>query len=174
MDKDFLINLYQAFEDAKADFEAKGVKPVAVIDRFRGQPLNPEQFEYYDLPALFIEYTIQWERVAQVYNGVVAFGFHLVTEPTWDVSNISTNKEEGMKYYTLVDCVREVLDNFRKPYISVLQRTRDEVMDAGVIFYQRLGYEAKYYPTTRVDPSFGESSYDNTVQVIGRTVVKKV
>lgn len=168
MDKDLYNDLYQEFESNKQKFIDAGVPHVKFMERYRGQPLNPQQFEYYDLPAIFIERSIAWERDGQVYNGVLLLRFHIVYEPTWDTSNISTNKDEGMKYYAFVDCVREVLDNFRRAYISTMYRTSDEPVDTGVILYETLGYQCMYYSNTQIDPHFEDSPVPDNVKVIGR------
>lgn len=170
MDKDLYKDLYQAFEDAKADFITAGVPPIAIIDRFRGQPLNPEQYEYYPLPAIFIERSTEWLREGNVYNGITQLGFHLVTEPTWDTSSISTNKDAGLEYFDLVDQVRIVLDGFRKSYISSFFRTKDDPIDTGVVMYERLGYQCIYYANTPLKPNYADSNYGNDVQILGRKV----
>jgi hypothetical protein len=176
MDKQLFLDLYQAFDDNKQEFINAGVPPIAFIDRFRGQPLNPEQFEYYALPAIFIERNITWAREGQVYNGTLNLGFHLVIEPTWDQSNIATNKDAGMKYFTLLDKVREVLDNFRAGYVSALFRTQDDTIDAGVILYERLGYQCIYYGDTKIEPAYNDEPYSEqrTLNTTGRRLLKKI
>jgi len=169
MDKDLIKALYEAFEDEKQSFIDAGVKPIATIDRYRGQPLNPEQFEYYELPALFFQRPVSWEREGNVYNGLILFTFHLVTDPTWEASNIATNKDAGLKYYTLVDKVREVLDNFKTAFTGTMFRTQDSEIDTGVVMYDTLGYQCEYYGTTKIKPVYDESSYEpEGLRILGR------
>lgn len=140
-----MLKLYQAFEDSKPDFTAAGLEPVAFIDRFRGQPLNPEQYEYFPLPAIFIGRSIQWVQAGNVYNGALMLDFHLVSEPTWEMSNISTNREEGLKYYRWVNQVRKVLDKFSSEETANLQRSNDREIDTGVTIYEVIAYTTTLY-----------------------------
>lgn len=164
MDKQFFIDIDQAFKNAAPDFTAAGVKPIAFIDRFRGQPLNPEHFEYYELPAIFIQRTIKWEREGREYNANMELKFHLVTEPTWDMANISPNRDSGLQYYTFLDQVRNVLDNFKVLYMSSLFRDEDVDMDSGVVFYDILGYKCLYYGDSSLKPEY-ESDYSDTTNL---------
>lgn len=173
MDKDFYKDIYQEFENNKQKFIDAEVPAVKTMDRYRGQPLNPEQFEYYELPAIFIERSIAWERDGQVYNGVLLLRFHVVMEPTWDTSNIGTNNEDGLNYGTFLDCTREVLDNMRRPYISTLFRTSDEPVDTGVIVYETLGYQCMYYGNTTIDPHYEDTPAPENVKILGRQAKTK-
>lgn len=165
MDKQLFLDLYTAFENAKQEFTDAGLKPVMFLDRYRGQPLNPEQFEYYDLPAIFIERSVAWAREGQTYNGTLQLRFHCVTDPTWDVSNISTGKAAGLEYFNWLDKVRETLDNLRVEYCSSLFRTSDEAIDTGGVMYEVLGYQCEYYDTTRIDPDY-DSAYPETLKIM--------
>ncbi len=142
-----ILELYQAFEDARPDFIAAGVTPIATIDRWRGQTLTPEQFEYYPLPALFIGRATAWELQGQCYNGTTALSFHLETETTGEMASIATGREAALKYYELVNQVRRVLDTFRSERISALRRSTDTEVDTGVTIYEILGYTGIYYET---------------------------
>lgn len=172
MDKQLFLDLYEAFENAAPAFNVAGVKPVKFLDRYRGQPLNPEQFEYYDLPAIFIDRSVVWSREGQVYNGTLQLRFHCVTDPTWDTSNIATNKEAALEYFNWLDKVREVLDNFRACYCSSLFRTTDEAIDTGVVLYEVLGYQCEYYGSTKINPTY-ESAYPESVKITGRNLLTR-
>lgn len=140
-----MLELYQAFADAAPAFVAAGVPTVEVIDRYRGQPLNPEQFEYFPLPAIFISTSMTWQKIGNLYNGLLNWELHIVNEPTWEMSSIATNKEEGLQYYRYVNEVRKVMDNFESERISKPLRSTDREIDTGVIIYQVLGYTSTYY-----------------------------
>lgn len=172
MDAAYFTSLYQAFADAESKFTTAGVPPVAFIDRYRGQPLNPEQYEYYPLPAIFIQRRAKWEKKGNFYDAQWELNFHIVTEPTWDTSNIATNKEEGLKYFTFLDCVREVLDNFKTETTGSMTRTEDEVIDSGVTVYEALGYECPYYSMAKVGVQYA-SEYPEDMTVMGRKLKTK-
>lgn len=138
--------LYAAFEGAKPAFLSAGVPAIEMLDRYRGQPLNPEQFEYYPLPAIFISRAATWARDAgQAYNAILSLDFHLVADATWDTNSLASNHVEALGYLKLIREVRRVLDNFSSERVSNLMRTGDREVDTGVVVYEVLSYECQYY-----------------------------
>ena len=165
MDAQFFLDLHQAFEDQASIFTAAGVQPVAIIDRFRGQPQNPEQFEIFPLPAIFVQRSAAWTREGKTYKADWSLIFHTVYDATWETSSISTNKEEGLKYYTWLDKVREVLDNFSTAFTGTLFRTEDETIETGVVNYEALGYSCQYYGSTAIGTQY-ESHYPDDLKLV--------
>lgn len=165
MDKQLNAALRQAFKDAEQEFIDAGVHPVATIEKFRGQPQNPEAFEYYELPAIFVQRSVVWTREGKVYNGQVQWTFHVETDP----STTATGYED------FLDKVREVLDNFRTAFSSTMIRTADHELDAAVVSYDTLGYESTYYGSTRIDPVYQEET-PQTMDLMGglKTSMKEV
>jgi hypothetical protein len=168
MTEQLMLELYQAFEESKEQFIKAGVRPIAFIDRYRGQPLNPEQYEYFDMPAIFIGRSMQWERAGNCYNGIMSLDFHLVTEPMGEASNIAIGKEQALKYYQLVNQVRAVLDHFSSERISEMQRSNDREMDTGVIIYEVLSYTCIYYE----DGPKGATAQPEKMEIIDSHLVK--
>lgn len=172
MNSKLFLDICTAFKDAAPAFITAGVKPVAFIDRFRGQPLNPEQFEYYELPAMFLQSKIDWVRTGRNYNATLKLSVHLVTEPTWDMSSIASNQEEGLKYYRYVEQVRNVFDNLQTAQTGTFFRDTDENVDAGVVFYDILGYEVPYYEASTINPVYEEDEDpDMDVDITDRDIV---
>ncbi len=145
MTEELILEFYDAFTLAAPDFEAAGVTPVKTLDRYRGQPSNPKEFEYYPLPAVFISATTIWTKVGNVYNGDTSFEFHIETESTGQTANLYDDKEEGLKYHRFINQCRKVLDNMSSERISTPIRTTDKEIDTGVTIYVSLGYMATYY-----------------------------
>lgn len=141
---DLFIKIYEVFKNNHALFENLGLEPVRHIDFYRGQPLNPEQFEYYDIPALFMDWKITWDKAGRVYKGIVSVDFHLVTDATWDTSNVSTNHLEGVKIVLYHTLVRSVLDNIETEDTSKLKRIDENPIDTGVTNYHLLRYQCEY------------------------------
>lgn len=139
-----MLKVYETFEANKALFEQLDLEPVKHIDLFRGQTLNPAQFEYYDQPAIFIGWKIVWSKAGQYYDGILTLDFHVVTDPTWDTSNISTSKEAGLKNVMYHALVRYVLDGLESENTGKLKRVDEEPVDTGVINYNVLRYECQY------------------------------
>lgn len=172
MDKQLKLALYAHFEAQKSIFTNAGCKPVEYIDKFRGQPLNPEQYEYYPLPALFYSRKTVWALEGQSYKATIAWQFHIVTEPTWDTSNIAANKEAGLEYDTFIDLVRDVLDSFKTAYTTTMIRAEDDEMDSGVTVYDVLGYVCEYYATSQLAKNYDEA-YPEGITFTGKLRRKK-
>lgn len=138
------LKIYAAFEAKKQVFIDAGLEPIRHIDKYRGQPLNPAQFEYYDIPALFIDWRLTWEKVGKSYDGKLVLDFHLITDATWDTSNISTNHTDGLRNIVYHALVRSILDNLESENTSKLVRLDENPVDSGVINYELLRYECNY------------------------------
>lgn len=150
----FFISVYDAFEAAKAKFTDIGLKPVLHIDKYRGQTVDPTQFEYFEIPALFIDWKCKWERSGRVYNGTLTLDFHLLTDATWDTANISTNRVEGLKSVLYLTLVRNVLDHIKSPNTGPLMRSEDDPMETEVTNYHILKYTAPYYDPATTNPDW--------------------
>lgn len=144
MDKLFIKAINDAFAAAAADFVNAGLPPVATIDKFRGQPLNPEAFEIFALPAVFYNMKCDWSKSGKSYNGIMTVEFHIVQDATWEISNISTNMEEGLKQVDLLNLVRRVLDGVSSPNTGKLTRLTEIPVDSGVTIYDMIAYTGSF------------------------------
>lgn len=144
MDSTFVNALYAAFAAKQQKFIDAGYPPVKHIDKMRGQPLNPEQFEGFELPAVFFSMRCSWEQQGKLYNGLMTVDFHVVQDETWEISSIATNKNEGLKQINFLSLMRYVLDNFSSPVTSKLKRFADTPIDSGVTIYDQLSYTCMY------------------------------
>jgi hypothetical protein len=160
MDHIFVNALYAAFAAKEEKFTEAGYPPVRHIDKMRGQPLNPEQFEGFELPAVFFGMRCEWEQQGKLYNGNMTIDFHVVQDATWEISSIATNNQEGLKQINFLQLVRYVLDNLSSPVTSKLKRFAENPVDSGVTIYDMLTYTCTYsdrtiigtVPTVEVTP----------------------
>lgn len=142
--KSFVNKLHQAFAAAAPFFVEAGVPAIAHIDKMRGQPLNPELFETYELPAVFWAVRIKWTRIGRTYQGEMLVEFHVQQDATWEISNIATNLQEGLKQVDLISLVRCVLDNMSSDNTGKLIRDSESPVDTGVTPYDVLMYSCNY------------------------------
>ena len=56
--------LLTRFNGAAPLFQTENLKPIAHIDRFKGQYLNPELHTVWNVPAIFLKFNITWENTA--------------------------------------------------------------------------------------------------------------
>jgi hypothetical protein len=164
---DHLIKkVYQLFEDNNQELIDKGLQPVGTIDRYRGQTLNPEQFEYYAIPAIFIGWRIKWERNGKTYKGNASIDFHIVTEEPWGTDNKSTNVDDALKNAFFHKAVQKMLDDLESEDTGKLQRGDDVPVDTGVICYTILGYNCTVYDEVGTDTF--QLSEDLTLNITGK------
>ena len=170
MDKLFL-KIYDVFDANQALFTDAGLEPIRHLDKYRGQPQNPEQFELYNIPAIFIDYRITWQRDGRLYNGVVEIDFHLITDATWPTSNLSTNKAEGLKSMMYIQFCRQLLDNISSDNTGRMMRVGEQPVDAEVVSYQVLRYSCAYYDTAITGKQYAETTPEG-IELSGKLKAK--
>lgn len=165
--------IYDVFAANAAIFTAAGLQPLQTIDRYRRQPLEPEKFEFYQTPALFIDYRIRWERTGRKYDGHGTLDVHVVTDNPFDTGNIFTNKEVALKQVFWFKIARQLLDGLESDNTGKLYRMDERPVDTGVVVYHILTYGFNYYDHEVGD---GNSMYinDAEVQIVGKQLVKKL
>ncbi len=108
-------NLYQAilktFEDNPQAFTDGGLQAPLFIDLYDSQPEIPDQFEFM-CPAIFLDYSISWEKNGTQRIGTLTLEVHVLTDATPSTSNISGRLPEGLQkidyYETVVDLLEGV------------------------------------------------------------------
>ncbi|MDL2314780.1 hypothetical protein LJC16_00795 [Bacteroidales bacterium OttesenSCG-928-C19] len=113
------------------------------MDVYRSQPLEPELYEYFDLPALFIDYSMQGQGVDN--PRLVNMPIHIITDELPDASNISEQKLEGVKRFLYNLTIQEILENARLGKTKRLKFINESMIDAPVINYHMQTYEFEAY-----------------------------
>ena len=160
MDK-FIKALNQKFADNQAAFTDAGLPFVKTIDKFRNQPLNPEAFEYFELPAIFVNRSIQWVKEGKYYTGLMTVEFHVVQDATWPTESFSSTIDDGLKQYIFLNIVRALLDDFESENTSKLQRSTETPVDADVSIYDVISYTCNYYEPLPAGKQYIDAAGDN-------------
>lgn len=171
MDK-LIKRVYEMFEENNPNLVEAGLQPVRTIDRYRGQTLNPEQFEYYPIPAVFIGWRIKWNKEGNTYKGNASIDFHIVTEEPWGTDNNSTNYEDALKKAFFHKAVQKMLDQLESEETSKLMRGEDMPVDTGVICYNILGYTCTVYDVPGKDDIV--LTDELTVHITNRYLKRKI
>lgn len=108
--------LYQAIQtlfkrpETNKAFTEQNLPAPEFIDLYEGQPEEPERFEF-STPALFIDYSIDWERAGTMRKGKLTLEVHVLTEPTPETDSLSEplSGMEKVDYYETVSNVLEDL-----------------------------------------------------------------
>ncbi|WP_455971962.1 hypothetical protein [Bacteroides congonensis] len=121
-------NLFST-EETKAVFEEAHLYPPEFIDLYNGQPESPEEFEF-TTPALFIDYSINWERSGAMRRGELNLEVHVLTDPTPETDNLPL-AVEGMEKVLYYETVSNILEDLATSETSglVLKQERPVTTD---------------------------------------------
>lgn len=152
-----LLELYNLIEANKHKFEDAGLNGNFFIDVYRSQPLEPELYEYFSLPAIFVDYSI----LGQGKNNPrkVSITLHVVTDEMPDISNISLQKSDGLKRFLYNLLIQEVIEGRQLGNTKPLTFIEEHPIDESVINYHVQTYEFEAYLPDMIS--------DNPAQIIG-------
>ena len=142
---EFFQGIYEVFEANSQNFIDAGLQPVRTIDRFRGQTTEPEKFEYFPTPAIFIGLKINWQRQGGKYVGIASIDFHIQTDGQTETGNYFTGHEQALQQTFFYKSVQKLLDEFETEYTSKLIRSDETDIDTGVVQYNILSYTCEVY-----------------------------
>jgi hypothetical protein len=140
-----ITKVYEVFVANQQIFIHADLQPIRTIDKFRGQTTQPEKFEIYETPAIFIGWQIKWRTEGKTYVGDATIDFHIVNDEPSDTASIYTNYDEALKETFFYKSVQKVLDNLEAEGISKLQRLSETPVDTGVVCYNILSYQTTMY-----------------------------
>ena len=121
-------NLFST-EETKAVFEEARLSPPEFIDLYNGQPESPEEFEF-TTPALFVDYSINWERSGTMRRGELTLEVHVLTDPTPETDNLPPIVE-GMEKITYYETISDLLEDLSTSETSglILKQERPVTTD---------------------------------------------
>ena len=138
-----MINLYLKIletlqsEEAKKEFADQNLQPIKYIDLYRGQPIRPARFEYFDLPAVFVGYTINWRTQE------VSLDIHVMLDQNHSTSSISINKLKGLEIMKYYEVIRGLLVDLESEETGKLQLSNEQSIEADVVNYQVITFSCK-------------------------------
>lgn len=134
-----LLNLYKRIEENKAVFEKYGLDSDWFIDVYRSQPLEPELYEYFSLPAMFVDYQLTGQGKGK--PRLATMTLHIVTDEMPDASNISLQKNSGLKRFLYHIVIQKLLEGKPLGETGPLKFIAENIIDAPVINYHTQVYE---------------------------------
>lgn len=138
-----LLALYNKIEASRQKFVDAGLIPFAFFDIYRSQPLQPQLYEYFPLPAIFVDYAMQGQGINQPRT--VTMTLHVVTDEMPDTSNIASQKNEGLKRFMYNLLIQEILENSKLGATKALKFLTEDTIDVPVINYHSQSYEFEAY-----------------------------
>ena len=166
--KDFYNKITAKFESESVldEFIKEGVSPPKYIDIYAGQDLDEDNFDLFGDNSLFVDWDI--DHTTEPPTATVTF--RLAYEQLRDTSNISLNRELGLKFLNYINQVHTVLDGFESEHTGKLELTKEgfNKMDSIVDIYI-LEYECSYMGRKNPQRNIHEGSYDK-VRLSGNLV----
>lgn len=143
-----LLELHKLIDINKQKFIDAGLNGNFFIDIYRSQPLDPEAYEYFPLPAIFVDYSIigQGKRNPRA----VTITLHIVTDEAPDISNVSEQKTEGLKRFLYYLLLQEIFEGAKLGSTTPLQFIDEQPIDAPVVNYHSQTYEFEAYLTDMI------------------------
>lgn len=139
-----LLELYHHFESNSIKFTEKGILPISFLDVYRSQPLDPELYEYFSLPAIFVDYTMQGKGINQ--PRIITITIHVVTDDMPDTSNISEQKSAGINRFMYNLLIQQILEGCKLGHTTALKFITEESIDIPVANYHTQSYEFEAFP----------------------------
>ncbi len=138
-----LLSLYETIEQNKSKFEDLGLNGDFFIDVYRTQPFQPELYEYFSLPALFVDY--QMTGQGKNKPRLITLTLHIVVDELPDTSNISDQKEDGLQRFTYCLLLQDILEGCKLDKSSQLRFISENIIDEQVVNYHTQIYEFEIY-----------------------------
>ena len=152
-----LLALYRTIEQNKEKFENSEINGDFFIDVYRSQPFNPELYEYFPLPAIFVDY--QMTGQGKNKPRLITMTIHIVTDELPDASNISEQKEAGLNRFTYCLLLQSILEGCTLNKTTPLKFISENIIDEPVINYHSQTYEFEAYlgdMIQEIETTYGE------------------
>jgi len=143
-----LLELYLLFESNSSKFTEAAISPISFLDVYRSQPLEPELYEYFPVPAIFIDYSMQGQGIKN--PRLITMTLHIVTDDMPDASNISEQKSEGLKRFLYLLLIQKILEGCKLGKTSALKFMSENIVDVPVVNYHTQTYEFEAYPSDMI------------------------
>jgi hypothetical protein len=152
-----LLNLYELLLNNRGKFENYNLNGDFFVDVYRSQPMEPEMYEYFSVPAIFVDY--QMQGLGKDKPRLITMILHIITDEMPNASNISEDKERGMNRWIYCLLLQSILEGARLGKTTPLKFISENPVDAPVINYHTQTYEFETYMQDMVDNAeyiFGE------------------
>lgn len=156
--KAFYNKLITVFEnpDNKQLFLDQGINPIEYIDLYAGQDQFEENFELFSRPALLVDWNIDHSDDIPA----ITVNLYCCYEQLRDTSNISLNRDLGLKFLDFVDIINTIARSIESELTGKLElvtegfNKMDSIVDIYLLSYSCSGIAQKN------PQQYEEGSYD--------------
>ncbi|MCF8337895.1 MAG: hypothetical protein K9I74_07920 [Bacteroidales bacterium] len=160
-----LLELYNKIEGASQQFTDAGITPFNFFDVYRSQPTEPELYEYFPLPAIFVDYSMQGQGINQ--PRLITMTLHLQTDEMPSAANISEQKLDGVKRFMYGLKLQEILENSRLGKTTALRFVSEDIIDVPVVNYHSQTYQFEAYIADMMDKASEILGEFETLNIFG-------
>lgn len=137
--KALYLAILKSVEDNAEMFTEIDLQPPVFIDLYDSQPEIPDQFEFM-CPALFVDYSIAWEKHGAQRIGTATVEVHVLTGDTPSTANISKRLPEGLQKIDYYETVVDVLEGLATEETSGLVLTSERPISTDYFNYHLLTF----------------------------------
>ncbi len=101
--------------EAIEKFTTNNVWAIVMVDLYRGQYLYEDSFEMLILPAVLLEYNIDYE------NHEAVISLHLCYEQVYETNNLSLAKDNALMFFDFVDTVYDLVYKMESTHTGKLK-----------------------------------------------------
>jgi hypothetical protein len=138
-----LLELYKLIDSKKALFSDAGLSPDFYIDVFRGQPLHPELYEYFSIPAIFVDYNMR--GAGRGNPRTITLTLHIITDTMPDCSNISEQNNDGLNRFLYLYKLQQILEGAKLGDTTGLVFIDEAPVEIPVVNYHTQSYSFNAY-----------------------------
>jgi len=146
--KEFYKKLIETFtkEETMDLYRTKGIDCPKFIDLYAGQDLDPESFDLYPCPAIFVSWTIDHRQKPAQANVT----FRMCYEQMRDTSSIGKNTAEALKFIDFIEITDGILETFETEHTGKLNAATEELnLEPIVVDQFVLTYNCSYTKKAR-------------------------
>lgn len=154
-----ILNTLSANKQAFAD---AGLQPPVFIDLYDSQPEIPDQFEFI-CPAIFIDYSIAWEKKGTQRIGTLTVELHVLTDATPETSNISARLPEGLKKIDYYETVVNLIEGIATEETSALTLYAERPISTDYFNYHLLTFTCTISRKVNTPRLYTHGSLENII-----------
>ncbi len=141
--KEFYTTLISVFEkeENKDRYRLNGLLPPQFFDIYAGQDLDPESFDIYPMPAIFLTWSIDHRQTP----AQATITFRLCYEQMRDTSSLGKNTAEALKFIDFMEITDHILSKIQTKYTGkLIPATEEPNLEPVVIDQYLLTYTCSY------------------------------
>lgn len=125
-------------DETKDKYRSKGIMPPQYIDLYAGQDKDPQYFEFFPVPALLVNWSIDYKQTPPI----ATVTFRLLYEQIRDTSSNSANATEALKFLDFIEITDSILHGLESTHTGKLERASEDleiepvITDEYILVYQ--------------------------------------